>query len=162
MLARSLMKQGESKTDTVWRARCTNGQIMKTLITLLALSLAACAPIAPPMHPTRSVVQVQDVVKIALKEINLDILEFTVWNNGKQPLVVDRDGIVLITDQGARKRLPGGIAHSYTLQPGTAHEVNVRYDWSGLKNQLVRVSFDGALTVNGKPLDVSPIEIRVW
>lgn len=135
---------------------------MKTTIALLVLSLAACTPIAPPLRPTRSVVQVQDVVKIALKEVNNDILEFTVWNNGTQPLVVDRDAILLVTDLGARKRLAGGIAHSYTLKPGTAREVNVRYDWTGLKNQLVRVSFDGALTINGKPLDISPIEIRVW
>lgn len=136
---------------------------MNTAIALLTLSLGlvACAPLAPPMHPTRSVVQVKDVVKISLKEVNNDILEFTVWNHGTEPLVIDRDAIVLFTDQGPRKRLPGGIAHSYTLQPGTAREVNVRYDWSGLRNTLVRVSFDNALTVHGKALDVSPIEIRV-
>ncbi len=136
---------------------------MNTAIALLTLSLglASCAPIAPPMHPTKSVVQVQDVVKISLKEINNDILEFTVWNNGTQPLVIDRDAVVLVTDLGVRKRLPGGIAHSYTLQPGTARELNLRYDWAGLRNTLVRVSFDNAITINGKPLDVSPIEIRV-
>jgi hypothetical protein len=136
---------------------------MKLAIPLLAVAVAlGCAPIAPPMTATRAVVQVQDAAKIALKEINNDILELTVWNNSTKMMVVDRDAILLYTDFGVRKRLPGGIAHSYNLPPGTAHEVNVRFDWSGLRNTTVRLGFDNAITIGGKPIDVSPLEIRVF
>lgn len=134
---------------------------LKATLLAVTLGLVGCMPIAPPMTPTRSSIQIESLVKISLKEVNNDILEFTVWNNGKAPLVVDRDAIFLDTDLGTRKRLPGGIAHSYTLEPGTAREVNVRFDWTGLRNTLVRVRFDTAVTVSGKPLDIGPIEIRV-
>jgi hypothetical protein len=135
---------------------------MKAIIAALALSLVACAPNAPPMAATSSTVRIAEVVKVSLKEIDNDILEFTVWNNGTLPLVVDRDAIFLETPAGPRMRVPGGIAHSYTLAPGAAHEVNVRYDWSGLRNTFVRVHFETALTILGRPLDVNPIEIRVF
>lgn len=128
----------------------------------VAVAVTACHGPAPAVDPTRTHVEVTGVARVALREVDADIVELTVWNDGKDPLVVDRDGILLVTPSGARPRLLGGIAHSYTIPPGSAHEVNVRFDWSGLRSgDVVRVQLDRALTVYGKPVPVAPIELRV-
>jgi hypothetical protein len=137
---------------------------MKAAFTALAivLGISGCTTPPPPMHPTRSVVQVKNVAKVALREVDNDVLEFTVWNNGTQPIVVDRDEIVLDTDHGPRSRRSDGDARTFNLPPGTAQEVDVRFDWTGLHDTTVRVRFDGALTIRGRALDVSAIEIHVF
>jgi len=135
---------------------------MRAAIPLLAVVLGvSCAPVAPLLHPTRSVVEVREVVKVVLTDITFDILDFTVWNYSTKPMVIDRDAIVLDTDHGARKRLPGGAAHTYTLEPGAARDVHVRFDFVGLRGTNVKVRFDNAIFIHGHPIDVSPIEIRV-
>lgn len=126
----------------------------------LVLGVAACTPLAPPLHPTRSAVQVKDVVKVALTEIDNDALAFKVWNYGTQPLEVERDAIVLETDHGPRRPHSEGPP-TYPVSPGTSRELSVRFDWTGLRNTTTRVLFDNAIRLEGKPLDISAIEIRV-
>ena len=137
-------------------------RLLATVLLAASLAVSSCHNPAPPLYPTKAVVEVASVAKVAIKEIDVDIVEMTVWNNSKDPLVIDRDAIMLVTRTGPRTRLPGGVAHSYTLPPGTAHEVNVRFDWRGLTpGDTVLIKVDTALTVFGKPIAIEPLEIIV-
>jgi hypothetical protein len=76
--------------------------------------------------------------------------------------VVHRDRIYLSTPSGAVARLPGGAAHTYTLPPGGAHDVNVRFDLSRLEEGTrVEVLFGDALDVRGARVDVGAIPFIV-
>jgi hypothetical protein len=137
-------------------------RILAAALVAMSLVVSACHNPAPPLYPTRAVVEVAAVAKVAIKEIDVDIVEMTVWNNGNSPMVIDRDAIVLVTRTGPRTRLPGGIAHSYTVEPGAAREVNVRFDWRGLApGDTVQIKLDTALTIFGKPIPIAPLEIVV-
>jgi hypothetical protein len=99
---------------------------------------------------------------VVLHEVDGNIFKFSVENLSNETMVLDRDRVFLSTPKDTVARLPGGAAHTYTLPPGAAHDLNVRFDLSSLeKGTRVEVQFDRALTVQGVHVDVAPIPFVV-
>jgi hypothetical protein len=126
-----------------------------TLITLALASLVGCVP----LHAVRAVaLSPQGNVRVALKKRDRELFKLTVTNDSALPLVVDRDAIVLATPEAVEPRKRGGYATVYSLQPGSAHEVNVRFDLKAVRHgEPVEINFDHALFAAGQPVSVPPL-----
>jgi hypothetical protein len=93
-------------------------------------------------------------IKLRLLRIFDDIITCEVINVSNDPVLVDRDAIVLVTPTGERRsRLPGGAQTSYQVPPMGSHVVNVRYDLSGLLTEdVAQLDFGRALMRAGQPV----------
>jgi hypothetical protein len=132
------------------------------LLALSALTFAAGCRGAPSMRALQPIADAPGVARVLLREIDGDILKFSVLNVSGAPMVVLRDQIVLVTPLGVRARSSGGMSSTYNIAPGTAHDVNVRFDLSDLApGDVVQVRFETALLVGGKPIAIEPIVLRV-
>jgi hypothetical protein len=131
---------------------------------LLALGalLVAIACSTPPLRAVRPVADAPSSARILLTEIDGDILKFSVLNLSGAPMVVLRDQIVLVTPLGVRTRERGGVSSTYDIAAGAAQDVNVRFDLDDLAaGDVVQVRFDGALLIQGAPVAIDPIVLRV-
>ena len=113
------------------------------------LGAAGCAH--DPLPPAQMViVESPAQARVTLKDVHRDIYSFEVLNMSDHNLVIERDAIMLVTHDGERvRRQPGGVMGLYTVPPGGAQEVRVRYD----KNATARaayIDFNGALLVDGR------------
>jgi hypothetical protein len=126
---------------------------MKNVI--FALLLGGCAANLKVMN---RVSETPGQARISLLKVDGDLFMFEVINETPGTLIIDREQVKLITPEGPRARLPGGLAGSYSVPPGGLHRVNVKFNRDRIvPGCAVDVSFDGALTVNGYPLQVAPI-----
>jgi hypothetical protein len=83
-------------------------------------------------------------------------------NLTQEPLVILRDQILLRTPRGTLRREPGGLSDTYTVAPGGAHDVNVRFALDQLMpGESVEVLFDRALLIRGASLPIPPMQFRV-
>ena len=114
------------------------------------VEVAGTTPAGTPAPEVREAQAAGVTVKL-LEYAGGDLFEFDVKNLGMQPLLVDRDAVEMILPTGDRRqRLPGGAATSYTIQPASAHHVNVRFDMSSLQpGDLMRFDFAHALQIPG-------------
>lgn len=131
---------------------------------LLAASLAlgSCHGYAPLLEPTQGTAELAAQARVVLTEVDGDILKFSVFNLTGQPLLVSRDAIAMSSSQGLRSRKPGGVANVYLVPPNGSHAVNVRFSFSGLKKgETLNILFDRALSIDGRPLALPPISLRV-
>ena len=54
------------------------------------------------------------------------------------------------------------MANVYLVPPKGVHPVNVRFSFSGLKKgETLSILFDRALSIDGHPLPLPPISLRV-
>lgn len=114
------------------------------------------------MRALQPIADAPGVARVLLREIDGDILKFSVLNVSGAPMVVLRDQIVLVTPLGVRARSSGGVSSTYNIAPATAHDVNVRFDLSDLApGDVVQVRFETALLVGGRPITIEPIVLRV-
>jgi hypothetical protein len=92
-----------------------------------------------------------------------DLFKFDVKNLSTQAVLVDRDAVEMITPTGERRqRLPGGTETSYTLQPASAHHVNVRFDMSiAQEGDTVHFDFARALQLAGGATVTFPQQLAV-
>jgi hypothetical protein len=122
---------------------------------ILALALAGCGANLKVMN---RVSETPGQARISLLKVDGELFMFEVINETPGTLIIDRDQVKLITPEGMRMRRPGGLAGSYMVPPGGLHRVNVKFNRDDIPaGCAVDVSFDGALTVNGYPLQVAPI-----
>jgi hypothetical protein len=128
------------------------------LAVVLALALSACTT----LRWVKTTVDTPEGVRVTLQEVTSDIFRLEVINYGAQPILVDRDRVVLETPGGARARLPGGVGSLYTIGPSGHHAVNVRFDLSGLRGgDRVGICFADAITSGGRAVGVPPIELAI-
>ncbi|HEY6556938.1 MAG TPA: hypothetical protein VI072_06680 [Polyangiaceae bacterium] len=121
-----------------------------------ALAVLACTPNVP-LRPVQAQAEAPQA-RVRLTEIDGNILKFHVFNLTNQPLVILRDEIYLVTPRGPRRREAGGISNLYNVVPGGAHDVNVKFDFSGLAaGDALEVRFDRALMLTGRPVPIAPL-----
>jgi hypothetical protein len=128
----------------------------------LAGLLGAGCYSGPSARPVETETRAANRAVVVLQEVDGNIFKFTVENLSNETMVVHRDRIYLSTPSGTVERLAGGAAHTYTLPPGGAHDVNVRFDLSRLEEGTrVEVLFGDALDVRGARVDVGAIPFIV-
>jgi hypothetical protein len=122
----------------------------------LVLLVGGCASVR--LHATQESTVSKGLVRIEVAKIEGDILTFDVYNLSKLQLMVLRDKIVLETPTGRRGREPGGVQRFYNIEPGGAHDVKVKFDFSDCApGQEVKVRFDSAILVDVTPVPIAPI-----
>jgi hypothetical protein len=126
---------------------------------LLGASLAG-AGWGSSLRPVAPVVDGPAGVRVLLKNQNDEIFRLEVVNYGPYPILVDRDRVYLYTSEGPRQRVPGGAGNLYTVMPGGGHHaLNVRFKLGGIHaGERVAISLAGAVSMNGQPLNVPPLE----
>jgi hypothetical protein len=132
---------------------------MKSLILAFALGGAGCATAQPTAmvaveaHPETRQVTGQGI-RLGVISIFNDIISCEVVNLGSEPVLVDRDAIVMVTAAGERRsRLPGGAQATYGIVGSASHVVNVRYDLDGvLDDDVVQLDFSHAILRAGQPI----------
>lgn len=121
-----------------------------------AVALTGCAA---SLHPVTPVADGPAGVRVLVKAQDDEIFRLEVVNYGYYPIVVDRDRVVMFTAGGPRQRVPGGLGSVYTVQPGGHHALNVRFKLGGIHaGERVAISVAGAVSQNGQPLMVPPLE----
>lgn len=131
------------------------------LVGALSLGVEACAA-GRPMTVATGEVEVPHKARVFVKEIDGDIFKLIVVNTSEKPLVILRDELILATPKGRRRRLTGGISHSYKVAPSSAQDVNVRYDLSYLEpGDRISIHFDRALLIGGEAVEIEPIVMVV-
>lgn len=126
-----------------------------------SLALVACA-VPPPLSPIQRTAELPAQARVELATTQGDTLKFFVSNLTDASLIISRDAIVMSSSQGVRNRKPGGVANMYLLAPKGIHDVNVRFSFEGVKaGETVKVLFDRALLLDGHPLPMPPISLRV-
>jgi hypothetical protein len=89
-------------------------------------------------------------------------IQTSVYNTSTRPIVVNRDAILLLTPSGPRARLPGGWSATYVIPPGEHHRVRCIYYVADLRpGDRVQLGFADAITREGAPVAVDPIELIV-
>lgn len=130
-------------------------------VCLLLPILGACT-LAPPITPDKADAKVEGVVDVRFKRIDTDIFKFSVFNETKELMTLDRDGLRLRTPSGERARKPGGAESVHMVVPGGAHDLNVRFSLSDLPaGTRIAVLFQDAIRVGGRPIAVEPMEFTV-
>jgi hypothetical protein len=125
---------------------------------LLATSLFVAAGCVS-LHPVAPVVDGPAGVRVLVKAQNDEVFKLEVINYGQWPIVVDRDHVVLFTAGGPRTRVPGGLGSVYSVPPGGHHALNLRFKLGGIHaGERVAVGLAGAVTLNGQPLMIPPLE----
>jgi hypothetical protein len=133
----------------------------------LALALVAPAASAACYRGPSAVESQTEAVyagqaRVVAHGVSGNIFRFSVENLSHDNMVVDRDAVRLGTNGGSRGRLPGGADSTYTIPPGGAHDVNVKFDLSGLsEGEEVSVQFGSAIHVAGLPVPVDPIGFTI-
>src|SRR5262245_20724389 len=109
------------------------------VVAAMMLAVAACAttPQTTAMAPLEHRAEVHETeaqgIKLRWLRTFEGIITCEVMNHGAQPVLVDRDAIVLVTPTRERRaRLPGGMQTTYQVPPSGSHVVNVRYDLAGI------------------------------
>lgn len=124
---------------------------------LLAATLTSTGCVS--LHPVTPVADGPGGVRVLVKAQDDELFKLEVVNYGPAPIVVDRDRVVLFTADGPRRRLPGGAGTVYTVEPGAHHALDVRFKLRGIRaGERVAVSLAGAVSLDGQPLMVPPLE----
>jgi hypothetical protein len=124
-------------------------------VLLGATVLAGCVS----LRPVAPVVDGPGGVRVLVKAQNDEVFKLEVINYGPAPIVVDRDRVVMFTAAGPRTRVPGGFGSVYAVPPGGRHALNVRFKLGGIRSgERVAIGLAGAVTLNGQPLMVPPLE----
>jgi hypothetical protein len=98
---------------------------------------------------------------VTLLECDDDILKFLVQNLTPEPMVILRDEITLHTAQTTLRRDAGGVSSVYNVPPYGAHDVNVRFNVSGMQpGASAEVHFTGAILLSGRPIPVEPLLVQ--
>lgn len=125
------------------------------LVSLCLLLAGGCVS----LHPVAPVVDGPAGVRVLVKAQDDEVFKLEVVNYGPYPIVIDRDRVVLLTASGPRARVPGGLGTLYTVVPGGRHGLNVRFKLGGIHTgERVALALAGAVSVNGQPLNVPPLE----
>lgn len=128
------------------------------LFVVLSLALPACAP---SLRVETGMAMVREQARAELRQISGATFELWVENLSSEPMVIYRDDILLQSAAGTRAREEGGAADVYRLEPGDGRQVNVRFDLSGIRaGEVVRILFQSALRVGGRPVSLPPIVLR--
>ena len=123
--------------------------VVATALTGGCVSLRPVAPVVDGPGGVRVLVRAQDA----------EVFKLEVVNYGPAPIVVDRDRVVMFTAAGPRTRVPGGFGNVYAIPPGGHHALNVRFKLGGIRTgERVAIGLAGAVTLNGQPLMVPPLE----
>jgi len=140
---------------------------MKTMLAaLLAVAGCATSPQTTAMSPVDHRAEVRETaaadIRVRFVRTFDGIITCEVINLGAQPVLVDRDAIVLVTPTGERRnRLPGGLQTTYQVPASGSHVVNVRYDLNGLlDNDIAQLDFATAILRDGKPIAIAPLAIN--
>ncbi len=124
-------------------------------VLVASLTLTGCVS----LHPVAPVVDGPGGVRVLVKAQDDGVFKLEVINYGSDPILVDRDRVVMFTSAGPRARVPGGFGSIYELPPGGHHALNVRFKLDGIRTgERVAVSLAGAVTQNGQVLMVPPLE----
>jgi hypothetical protein len=124
-------------------------------VLVAATTLTGCVS----LHPVAPVVDAPGGIRVLVKAQDDDLFKLEIINYGPDPIVIDRDRVVLYTATGPRARLAGGIGSVYNVPPGGHHALNVRFKLGGIHGgERVALSLSGAVTLNGQVLMVPPLE----
>ncbi len=137
---------------------------MKTLLCFVMALTSGCATTqTTAMVPVANVSATRQVegadVRVGLVSIFSDIITCEVVNVGREPLVVDRDAVVMVTPLGERRtRVPGGLQSTYRIPGGGDHTVNLRFNLDGvLDDDVVQLDFSHAISRDGQPVTGLPL-----
>ena len=124
-------------------------------VLLVAATLTGCVS----LHPVAPVVDGPGGVRVLVRAQDDEVFKLEVVNFGAYPIVVDRDRVVMFTAAGPRTRVAGGLGSVYDVPPGGRHALNVRFKLGGIHaGERVAIGLAGAVTLNGQPLMVPPLE----
>lgn len=139
------------------------GRVLLRAIALpiLVLALGSCTA-SPPLTADDAEDTLAGVVRVRLKEIDVDIFKFSVFNLSRETMTLDRDELRLRTPTEVRPRRPGGAQSVYTVPAGGAHDLYVRFPLDGLAaGTRVAVDFGRGISVDGHPVAVEPMNFTV-
>jgi hypothetical protein len=126
----------------------------------LVLLLSGCGPAFQVICPVGAGSGVEVWLDRWRHQNGGNFIQTSVYNTSTRPIVVNRDAILLLTPAGPRARLPGGWSSTYEIQPGGHHLVRCIYYVADLRpGDLVQLSFAGAITRDGVPVPVDPIQL---
>ena len=136
---------------------------MRRLAALLSVFAAAIALSTVAgcvsLRPVAPVVDAPGGVRVLVRAVDGDRFRLEIVNFGHAPIVVDRDRVVLQTARGARARVAGGARGLDDIVPGDRHALDVRFTLGGVHTgDRVAVSLAGAVSLNGRPVIVPPLE----
>ncbi|MCU1282971.1 MAG: hypothetical protein JWM53_6517 [bacterium] len=124
-------------------------------VLVAATTLSGCVS----LHPVAPVVDGPAGVRVLVKAQDDDVFRLEVVNYGSYPIIVDRDRVVMFTAGGPRTRVAGGLGNIYNVPPGGHHALNVRFKLGGIHaGERVAIGLAGAVTLNGQPLMIPPLE----
>ncbi|MCU1279971.1 MAG: hypothetical protein JWM53_3517 [bacterium] len=124
-------------------------------VLVAAVALGGCVS----LHPVAPVVDGPAGVRVLVRAQDDELFKLEVVNYGSYPIVVDRDRVVMFTATGPRTRVAGGLGGIYDIPPGGHHALNVRFKLRGIQpGERVAIGLAGAVTLNGQPLMVPPLE----
>ena len=105
------------------------------------------------------VVEGQGGVRVLVQGREGELFQLEVLNYGPTQILVDTERVVMLTAAGARARRSGAGGGRYDVPPGGRHALEVRFPLDGLRTgDRVAVSLAGAVTVDGQPLRMPPLE----
>ena len=118
--------------------------------------LAGCGS----LRPVAPVVDGPNGVRVLVRAQDDERFELEVVNYGGAPIVVDRDRVVLVTARGERAaRVAGGARRIDDVPPGGHDALDVRFRLGVLRTgDRVAIDLAGAVTLNGRPVRVPPLE----
>ncbi len=124
-------------------------------VVVAATTLTGCVS----LRPVAPVVDGPGGVRVLLRAQDDDVFKLEVVNYGAAPIVVDRDRVVMLTATGSHTRVTGGAGSRDDLPPGAHHTLDVRFRLGAIRpGDRVAISLAGAVTLNGRPLQLPPLE----
>jgi hypothetical protein len=123
------------------------------------VAAAALAGGCVSLRPVAPVVDGPAGVRVLVRAQDDDVFKLEVVNYGRAPIVVDRDRVVLFTSAGPRTRVGAAANTLFYVPPGGHHAVDVRFKMGALHaGDRVTLALAGAVSLNGEPLMVPPLE----
>jgi hypothetical protein len=133
--------------------------MMKRLSYTLTLLFAIACQGCTSLTAVRATSEIPGNVRVWFESRDHEVFKLVVLNQSPQVVTVDRNAVTLVHAGEEQHRVPGGASTLYTLMPGAAHKVNVRFRLSDIvKGETVCIQLRNAVFVGGTPIEIPPLQ----